>query len=426
MINLNEVYNKLPPALNKKVLTKKQQSTKDIIEQVLEQHKSNVKDAKRIAYLFDSGNAYGTCLNIWNFLKYNVPYVVEPSDRQSTKTLSRILYDAKRGEGNDCKHYSGFTGAILAALGYSFKYRFTGYSDYIPTPTHVYCVCDQNNKEIIIDAVLSGFDVEKNYKFKIDKKMSLYKLSGVEDTEIGEIGNPFKRVAKWAKKTVKSAVDKVGDAARFIKDKALTASLAVPRNAFLLLLNFNVNGWATGLKNRNFDQLSWWKDLGGDRTKLMESIKNGAKKKRILGINDNDVLSGIGEPVTIASALATATPIIVKVKTLLAEAEAAANKAEGLKNKALNTKKSIETAANGFKQLTGGLNPQDVIFNKDSGKEGSQNSLKPSDFKKPSDKQANDVAAAIVNKTSGAGINKMYLIGGAAALAALVVLSKKK
>ncbi len=426
MISLNEVYNKLPPALNKKVLTKKQQSTKDIIEQVLEQHKSNIKDAKRIAYLFDSGNAYGTCLNIWNFLKYNVPYVVEPSDRQSTKTLSRILYDAKRGEGNDCKHYSGFTGAILAALGYSFKYRFTGYSDYIPTPTHVYCVCDQNNKEIIIDAVLGGYDIEKPYKFKIDKKMSLYKLSGVEDTEIGEIGNPFKRVAKWAKKTVKSAVDKVGDAARFIKDKALTASLAIPRNAFLLLLNFNVNGWATGLKNRNFDQLGWWKDLGGDRTKLMESIKNGAKKKRILGINDNDVLSGIGEPVTIASALATATPIIVKVKTLLAEAEAAANKAEGLKNKALNTKKSIETAANGFKQLTGGLNPQDVIFNKDSGKEGTQNSLKSSDFKKPSDKQANDVAAAIVNKTSGAGINKMYLIGGAAALAALVVLSKKK
>ncbi len=425
MISLNEVYNKLPPALNKKVLTKKQQSTKDIIKQVLEQHKSNVKDAKRIAYLFDSGNAYGTCLNIWNFLKYNVPYVVEPSDRQSTKTLSRILYDAKRGEGNDCKHYSGFTGAILAALGYSFKYRFTGYSDYIPTPTHVYCVCNEKNKEIIIDAVLNGFDIQKPYKLKIDKDMSLYKLSGIENTEIGQIGF-LKKLGKWAKKTVKSAVDKVGDAARFIKDKALTAGLAVPRNAFLLLLRFNVHGWATGLSKMNFDQLGWWKDLGGNRTDLMNVIKEGAKKKRILGINDNDVLSGIGEPVTIASALATATPIIGKVTGILKAAEQLANKAEGLKKKVDNTTKTVEKAKEGFKKLTGGVSAADIIYNKEEGKQGTQNSLKPSDFKKPSDKQANDVAAAIVNKASGAGFNKMYLIGGAAALAALVVLSKKK
>jgi hypothetical protein len=172
MVTLNEVYQLLPAALNRKVMTVKSQSTKDIIAQVLEQHKTNVKDAKRIAHLFDAGSAYGTCMNIWNFLNYNVPYKVEPSDRQSTKTLSRILYDAKEGRGNDCKHYSGFTGAILAALGYKFKYRFTGYSNYIPTPTHVYCVCTENkNNEIIIDAVLSGFDIEKPYKLKIDKSI---------------------------------------------------------------------------------------------------------------------------------------------------------------------------------------------------------------------------------------------------------------
>jgi len=149
VISLNKLDSLLDSANDKNVLTKKHQTTNDIINQVLEQHKSNVIEAKKIAYLFDAGNAYGTCLNIWNFLKYNVPYVVEPSNRQTTKTLSRMLWDAKRGLGNDCKHYSGFTGAILAALGYKFRYRFTGYSDYIPTPTHVYCVCNEKNKEIV-------------------------------------------------------------------------------------------------------------------------------------------------------------------------------------------------------------------------------------------------------------------------------------
>jgi hypothetical protein len=151
VISLNEVYKLLPKALNKKVLTKQQQSTNDIILQVLQQHNANFNDAEKIAHLFDAGNAYGTCQNIWNFLKFNVPYKVESSNEQSTKTLSRILYDAKNGAGNDCKHYSGFTGAILAALGYQFKYRFTGYSDYIPTPTHVYCVCNDKNNEILQD-----------------------------------------------------------------------------------------------------------------------------------------------------------------------------------------------------------------------------------------------------------------------------------
>jgi hypothetical protein len=320
VISLNKVDSLLDSANDKNVLTKKHQTTNDIINQVLEQHKSNTIEAKKIAYLFDAGNAYGTCLNIWNFLKYNVPYIVEPSNRQTTKTLSRMLWDAKRGLGNDCKHFSGFTGAILSALGYKFRYRFTGYSNYIPTPTHVYCVCNEKNKEIVIDAVLSGFDTEKPYKFKIDKTMSLYKLSGVEDEQlIGKVN--FKKTFNAVKKSVKQGANFAKNAAekvaKTVVQGAKTYSLAIPRNAFILLLRFNVKGWATGLKNQTFDQLNWWTKWGGDRTVLMNAIREGAKNKRILGIDENEVLipsmvGGIGEAVTIASALATATPIIVK------------------------------------------------------------------------------------------------------------------
>jgi hypothetical protein len=425
LISLNEVYRLLPPALNKKVLTKKQQSTKDIIAQVLEQHKANVKYAKRIAHLFDAGSAYGTCLNIWNFLKYNVPYKVEPSDRQSTKTLSRILYDAKNGAGNDCKHYSGFTGAILEALGYKFKYRFTGYSNYIPTPTHVYCVCTENNNEIIIDAVLSGFDVEKPFKFKIDKSMSLYKLSGI-DTDEAQVGNIFKKAFNKAKGAVKSAGQAIKNVANTVKQGALTVGLAVPRNAFLVLLRFNVHGWATGLSKMSFDRLKFWANFGGNRTELMNAIKAGASKKRILGINDNDVITGIGEPVTVAAALASATPIIIKVTQVLKDAEKISNQVEGITSSVDKTTDAINKGSQAFKNLTGGRTPADIIFKKEQGQQGDKNSLSTADFKQPTDKEANDVAAALVNRGKSTGLNKMYLIGGAATIAAIVLLSKRK
>lgn len=426
MISLNEVYRLLPPALNKKVLTVKRQSTKDIIAQVLEQHEANVKDAKRIAHLFDAGNAYGTCLNIWNFLKYNVPYKVEPSDRQSTKTLSRILFDAKRGEGNDCKHYSGFTGAILDALGYKFKYRFTGYSNYIPTPTHVYCICNEDkNNEIVIDAVLSGFDVEKPFKFKIDKNMSLYKLSGI-DTETAEVGNVFKKAAKGIKKAAKATASNVVKVAKTVKQGALTVGLAVPRNAFLVLIRFNVHGWATGLSKMSFDRLKFWQQIGGNRTDLMNAIKAGAKNKRILGVNEVIYDSTIGEPTTIAASLATATPIIVKITGLLKDAEKISNQVEGIKGKVDQTTSAINKGTEGFKKLTGGKNPTDIIFKKEAGIKGDKNKLNPTDFRQPTDKEANEVAAALVSKQTGGASNKLILVGGLAAVAAVVFLSKRK
>lgn len=428
MISLDKVYSLLPAAKNQKVLTKKRQNTKDIINQVLEQHKSNAVEAKRIAHLFDAGNAYGTCLNIWNFLKYNVPYKVEPSDRQTTKTLSRILYDAIRGDGNDCKHYSGFTGAILDALGYKFKYRFTGYSNYIPTPTHVYCVCTENkNNEIVIDAVLSGFDIEKPYKFKIDKKMSLYRLSGFDADQDPQVGNIFKKAAKGVSKAAKATASGVAKVAKTVKQGALTVGLAVPRNAFLVLLRFNVHGWATGLSKMSFDRLKFWQQIGGNRTDLINAIKAGASKKRILGIDDTNVLdTGIGEPVTVGAALVSATPIIVKITDLLKDAEKISNQVEGITTKVDQTKAAIDKGKKGFAALTGGKDPSDIIFKKDAGKTGSKNSLSPNDFKQPTDKEANDVAAALVSSKTGGASNKLLLIGGAAAIAAVVILSKRK
>ena len=445
MISLDKVYKLLPPVNNVKVMTKESQTTKDIIEQVLEQHKANVKDAKKIAHLFDAGNAYGTCSNIWDFLKYKVPYKVEPSEKQTTKTLSRILYDAKRGAGNDCKHYSGFTGAILDALGYKFKYRFAGYSDYMNTPTHVYCICTQNGNTIFIDAVINGFDIEKPYKLKIDKEMSLYKLSGIDyDTQqIGFLSFIKKTVDRgfaFVNKNVpvlKKIADVAGDVASKVKDFALTSTFAIPRNAVILLLKFNVKGWATGLKDKTFNDLEWWsKWFGGERPALLAAIKEGAKKPRVMGIDDNDILDpalvgAIGEPVTISAALASASPIIVKITNFLTAAEKVAAKAEGIVNKATTTAATVNNAVNNFQKTTG-INVKDVIWKKDAGTTGSKNSLSKEDLKPVDDETAKKVALAVTQQRGQqTGIlpkldNKMLLIGGGLALAGIYFATKKR
>jgi hypothetical protein len=445
MISLDQVYKLLPPVQNKRVLTKESQSTKDIIEQVLEQHKQNVKDAKKIAHLFDAGNAYGTCSNIWDFLKYKVPYKVEPSEKQTTKTISRIIYDAKRGAGNDCKHYSGFTGAILDALGYKFKYRFAGYSDYINTPTHVYCICTQNGNTIYVDAVINGFDIEKPYKLKIDKNMSLYKLSGLEDTQ--QIGGFWDSITKavdngfaYINKNVpvlKKVADVAGDVAQKIKDAAFTSSFLIPRNAVILLLRYNVRGWATGLKNKTFDDVEWWsKWFGGERPKLLDAIRDGAKKPRILGFDDNDIMfpsqvGMIGEPLTITAALASATPILIKISSFLDSAEKVANKAEGIANKVTKTATTIDNATKNFEKTTG-INVKDVIWKKDAGKTGDKNGISKDDFKPVDDATAKQVALAITEKRGEqTGIlpkldNKLLLIGGGLALAGIYFATKKR
>jgi hypothetical protein len=424
MIYLNDVYKLLPKAKNISRLTKMNQSTNDIINQVISQHKLNVSQAKLIAHLFDTGDAYGTCQNIWNFLKYEVPYKVEPSKSQTTKTLSRIIHDAKYNTGaNDCKHYSGFTGAILDALGYNFTYRFAGYSNYLNVPTHVYVVCNDGKNKIYVDAVISGFDIEKPYKLKIDKKMSLYQLSGFE-VEESEIGSLRKRVSATAQK-VKNTAKKVADGAKAVKQGALTIGLAIPRNAFLLLLRFNVNGWATGLSKMSFDQLKWWMQFGGNRTELMSAIKVGASKKRIFGIEDSDTLVGIGEPVTIASALASAAPIISKVQSFLKKAEDLSNKAEGIKGKFNKTKEAVDKAKQNFENITG-KNVNDMLYKKEAGMTGSKNSISPADLAVPTDAQAQAVAEKLVTPPKKSINNKMLLIGGGALVAAAILFSKRK
>ena len=155
-----------------------------------------------------------------------------------------------------------------------------------------------------------------------------------------------------------------------------------------------------------------------------------------MGVDDNEMLipsqvGGIGEPVTISSALASATPILVKITAFLAAAEKVADKAQGLAKKAETTTKTIDNASKNFQKTTG-IDVKDVIWKKDAGVEGNKNSLSKEDLKPVDDETARKVALEITKQRGQqTGVlpkldNKMLLIGGGLALAGIYFATKKR
>jgi putative IMPACT (imprinted ancient) family translation regulator len=393
---INQILGILPRSENKAKLITNWQSESDLIKAIMQSHAENLKYAKKINRFFDDGTPRGTAYNVFQFLKNYVPYKVEPASKQAVKTLPRMLNDAKLGIGSDCKMYSVFTNTILNSLGYHSIYRFTGYKG--DNLTHVYSYMPKQN--LVIDAVLPNFDTEKPYTNK--KDMSLYQMSGIDD-DIQISGINFKKLATNVKTNIKQAVQNIPANAKKVVQGAKTVSMAVPRNAFLLLVKVNAKGLATKLKklkDKNND-FKWWFDIGGDRTILKKTIDDGAKKKAILGgvIEENQsrqhldyssLDATIGEPMTVATALATATPILIKVYQEF--------KKSGVDvPEAINT---VQKASAGFENLTG-KKVTDVIFKKDAGVTTNETKISPASLKPTTMQTATKIVDAVTKVQTG-------------------------
>jgi hypothetical protein len=301
-------------------------NTSDIIKQMQKAHYDNSAFAKKIAYKFKGSTVKQTCRNIFNWLKDNIEYRVEPAHLQTTKSLQRLVSD---GYG-DCKHYSGFFAAILSALNIKHNYRFTSYNN-STTPTHVYVVAyDERNQPIYCDAVLEVFNTEKNYTHKIDKNM-LAHLGSIDS--IDSIGRrksePRKsspnKDAKKAKR--KERRDKAKEKLKKLPAGAKRVSLAPARAAFLSLVLLNVRGFANKLSMSNPSKLRQkWEKLGGDYGKLTDAINKGKGKKALLsGMDDEDNIGSV-----VGTALASATPVIVALNNFLKQSGDALQKGKDL------------------------------------------------------------------------------------------------
>lgn len=294
MITTGMLLGRINPYNNKKKILVENQSTNDIIESILNNHKKYINEYKNISSFFKGSNNYETGKNIYNYLKKNISYKIDSANQQLIKSPAAILATKEA----DCKMYSNFAAGILDNLKIPFVYRFAGYSAFDNQPAHVFIVINPNTKkEIWLDPVLRQYDYKKPYNFKIDKKMAVIAVSG-----IGKAGKGKAKVKNFLKKGAKVIVKVAATPAR---------------NAFLLLVKLNFTGLATKLaaafgKEPSKLQKLWEGTLGGKMNSLKKAFDTGKNKKRIFGHNNT-----IGEPTAVATAIAAAAPIIAKVGTFL-------------------------------------------------------------------------------------------------------------
>jgi hypothetical protein len=290
----NELLGKLSSYSGNKQVIVKDQQVPDIITAMLSAHKIYAHEYDKISQDFYGGNAFQTAKNVFNYLKKNVKYHIESENNQKIMSPSAILSLEK----NDCKNFALFIVGILDSLRRKGKiknktfYRFASYKLLDEIPHHVFAVMiDDNGEEIFIDPVLDYFNQRKTYYHKIDKttNMPLYAISG-----IGATKKPKK-----------------------LKKFILRISLAPARGSFLLLVGLNFLGQATKLKNaftKNANKTKdWWEGLGGNANELLRKVEQGAKKKRLLGDEDNNSIGAI----QFATIIAAATPVIIKLGEFL-------------------------------------------------------------------------------------------------------------
>jgi hypothetical protein len=364
-VNPGAILGRLNPYLAQEKKIVEDQSTGDIISAITTSHEKYKPEYKKIALFFKGSNPKQTGKKLFDFLKNNVRYIIEPGDKQTVKSPAAIL---AQGHG-DCKHYSLFAGGVLQQLGVPFAYRFASYKTFDPQPGHVFVVINPGtSNEIWVDPVLTSFDYKKPYTHAKDKRMALYTVSGIGKATAAQ--KAALRKAKQAKKAakgraakkaakveVKAARKAAGRTAGQVLKKGakvvLKVSAAPMRNAFLLLVKLNFANLAVKLK-RAWDKApsklqTFWESIGGKIEALKKAWEKGSTKKRIFGEDT------IGEP-GIAAATASAAPLIVKIADLLKKIgiepdelveigkDALNQKAQELAKKALQPKAAKEAA----------------------------------------------------------------------------------
>lgn len=186
MHSKNFILQKLSPFKNFKKVITTDQSTKDIVNGIIDTHYKWDSEYDKISQYFLGANVEETAKNVWEFLKNNVPYYIESSSNQTLRSPAAIV-----SMPGDCKSYSLFTNGIISSLARKgllnvpYTFRFASYKQGVKEPGHVFSVLyPGTKKEIWVDPVLDRFnDKSKQPTFFKDKegKMSLVALSGIDN-----------------------------------------------------------------------------------------------------------------------------------------------------------------------------------------------------------------------------------------------------
>lgn len=130
-------------------------------------------DTKKIAPIVQAKTVSETAKNIWEFLYHHIQYRLDKRGLEQLRRPARSW--AERKSGIDCDCFSIFASSILTNLRIPHFFRIARYSsDYFQ---HVYVVVPDGGAELIIDPVLSRYNVEKPYQ---EKKDFIMNLNGID------------------------------------------------------------------------------------------------------------------------------------------------------------------------------------------------------------------------------------------------------
>lgn len=196
-------------------LIKEDQSTKDIMKQILRKHSACTGQYDLIAYQFAGGDQEDICRRLFNFCKKQIRYEEESTDGQYASAPVTIL---RRGYA-DCKGYALFIGGILDALNrkgenFDWCYRFATDKLFRYLPSHVFIVVKTDQAEIWIDPVLSNFNYHKWYFFHVDRQPKNISQSG--SSKIGCAGScncGCDSVGRIHRRTLSGGRQRIGTAA---------------------------------------------------------------------------------------------------------------------------------------------------------------------------------------------------------------------
>lgn len=410
---LASLLNNLPVYRGKQKVLVYNQTTKNIIDQLINAHYLYAEDYKKIAKNFEGANDLQTAKNVFKFLKNNVRYVVDSEENQKIKSPAAIIATGVC----DCKCYSLFIGGILGAMKIPFVYRFASYNKN-KNLGHVYIVMYYYAKEIYIDPVLDQFNEQKKYSHKFDKMI----------TSISGIGKPAKK--QPAKKQpvkiqpvknvlVKSSTKKP----KLPLKKVLVKVAAVPaRNAFLLLVKLNFKGLAVKLSNAFLNNSAGvakvWSAVGGKIDSLKKAVEAGSRKAPVEDLSEAQAIGVI----TAGAAIAAAAPIILKVTSFLKSVGIDSTKikqvaATQLVKKVNQVKKNIEEKKAAQQQPGTDANNVKLTTNTTLSEEpGTTETAQPFDESKSVDIENVTVTSSKKNNT---------LLYAAAAIAAVFLITKK-
>jgi hypothetical protein len=183
----------VPPYNNSLIVTRKNAITGDIIKTLLDCFNEAIEQTKEFAENFRGANHYKSAFNIWSFIRSNIMYVKDGDGYQVVQSPGALLNRLK----GDCKSQSLLISAILYNLGAeNVRLRFVSYQNN-KIPTHVYTVFTYEGKTVPVDSVIKKFNFELPYKYKIDKTMNVYSLSGIDGTQREQmLKNAFEKTKK--------------------------------------------------------------------------------------------------------------------------------------------------------------------------------------------------------------------------------------